>query len=1339
MSDLPPPPSEPLDEMTTLTPRSNGSAGRGYDRVPPHSLDAEVSVLGAALLSRNAASEAIEILSADHFYRNAHRTVFEGIQDLLSLGEPIDTVTLTEWLARRDRLDEIGGPAALHDLTVAVPTAANAAYYARIVRERALLRRLIDAGTAVAKLGYESTEDADTVVDKAESLIYEVAQTGVTSDYSKLGDLLNESFEQIEKLAEQGSEVTGLSTGFDDLDRLTAGLQPQNLIIVAARPAMGKCLWVGARALSVKTGEWAPIGELVERGRAGEPIQVAALDESGSLVAVDATEFHENGRRAVLELRTRSGRRTKATANHPFLTPDGWRELGSLSLGDLLAVPRRIPFFGDAPLADAEVKLLGYLLGDGCLTKGTPELVTESPVVEVEALQCAAAFGCVGVAKARHGTSAKTIRFNIGHGRVTREDVAARAGTTVAVVSQGLGNRGGLSTELQGRIDTAVADLGYTGRHQENWLQRRIEDLGLDGKTSHTKFVPAPVFTLPREQLATFLSRLFATDGSAWVAEEHGYYGISYCSVSERLIHDVQHLLLRFGILSRIRERQVKYLDGHNRAFELEIRDATNVRRFLTEIGIFSKEEQCAKVLEFVERRGVTHTNTDLLPIEVWDLILAEKGARSWAEVSAATGRPRNHNWHVGKRRPSRRLVLELAEALDSQPLRDVATSDVLWDEVVSIEPAGEERVYDLTVPGLHNFVADDLIVHNSSLSLGIAQFVTVKLRRPAIIFSLEMSKLEIVNRMLSAEARIDSSKLRTGRLEDTDWRKLGDALGSLSEAPLFIDDTPSISLMEIRAKCRRLKQKHGLDLVIVDYLQLMSSHKRVDNRQQEVAEISRGMKMLAKELNVPVIALSQLSRQPESRTDKRPQLADLRESGCLTRGTRLFRADTGVPVTFGELMEQGLRDVPVWATDAAGELVAGRLTHAFLSGTKPVFRVRMSSGLEVEATANHPFRVLGGWAALGDLEVGAKVAAARLIPEPAEPRHFDPDELVLLAHLIGEGTIVARQPVHYTSADAANLDVVEKAAWTRFGIRARRRPDGRSTVTTQLYLPAPYHLTHGRRNPIAAWLDGLGLWDRRSWQKRLPAEVFGLADDQVRTFLHHLWATDGCLHVRRDGRTGPKVSLYYATSSSGLAKDVQLLLLRLGLHARVRKTTSSERPGYQVWIYGAGQQRRFLSQVGIHGERGRLVEPALAALEGVVGNPNVDVLPLEIWQEVRARRTHLGMSERTFQAAIGMSYCGSSLYRSAPSRARLLRIAEVLDDDGLRDRDGRPPVGRDRRNRAARRRKRSSTPPWPNTTASWRRASSSTTRSSRTRTSSGSSTATRCTTRRARTRASPS
>ncbi len=415
MSGYPPPPDAPLDDSgpgagpaaPRRGPSGNGTAGRGYDRVPPHSLEAEVSVLGAALLSRAAANEAAEVLRPEDFYRGAHRVVFEGIAALLESGEPIDTVTLTDWLARGGQLDEVGGPAALHDLTVATPTAANAAFYARIVQQKALLRRLIDAGTAVTRMGYDAVDEAEQVVDKAESLIYEVAQMGATSEYSQLRDLLNDSFAAIEKLAEQGSEVTGLATGFDDLDRLTSGLQPQNLVILAARPAMGK-----------------------------------------------------------------------------------------------------------------------------------------------------------------------------------------------------------------------------------------------------------------------------------------------------------------------------------------------------------------------------------------------------------------------------------------------------------------------------------------SSLSLNLAQYVTVELKKPVILFTLEMSKLEVVNRMLSAEARIDSNKLKTGRLDDLDWRKLGDALGKLSDAPMFIDDTPDLTLMEIRAKCRRLKAKHGLSLIIVDYLQLMTSSGRSDSRQTEVAEISRGMKMLAKELDVPVIALSQLSRQPEARTDKRPLMSDLRESG---------------------------------------------------------------------------------------------------------------------------------------------------------------------------------------------------------------------------------------------------------------------------------------------------------------------------------------------------------------------------------------------------------------------------------------------------------------------------
>ncbi len=858
----------------------NGSSGGGrYDRVPPHSLDAEVSVLGAAILSKNAAAEVMEIVKPEHFYRSAHGTIFEGIRDLFSTGEPIDAVTLLDWLQARNKLDEIGGASAIHDLTAAVPTAANAVYYARIVRDKALLRRLIDTGTEIVGLGYDGADDVQQTLDRAEAAVYAVAETSESRDYAPLNALLTESFERIEQLAQAGSEVTGLATGLDDLDRLTAGLQPQNLIIVAARPAMGKCLAAGSRVL-LSDGSYVPIEDVVAKADATRG--VLSLDDRGQLVAARPDEFLDNGLREVVRLRTRSGRVLVATPDHPMLGPSGWRHVADLRPGDLVATPRVLPVFGSDRMVDAEVVLLAYLIGDGCLTGRVPKLTASLDQVIHEATGAAAAFGCRVTVRAKAGTDAVELQFNRAHGRVVQQDVADAVGVSAHTVAAALKGEPGVAEVTRDRVRSAADDLHYTGEPQPDFLSGRLAELGLNGLDSHGKFVPEPIFRAPREQVAVFLSRLFATDGSAWVSSTHGYFGISYASVSERLIHDVQHLLLRFGVLSNVRERQVAYEGTRRQAFELEIRDAENVLRFLDEIGIFAKDEACERVRAAAEARQVRHTNTDLLPVEVWDAIVAEKGNRTWADVSAATGRPRNHNWHVGMRRPSRRLVAEIAEALDSARLRDAATSDVYWDEVVAIEPAGTARVLDLEVRPHHNFIADDVIVHNSSLSLGIAQYVTVELKKPAIIFSLEMSKLEIVQRMLSSEARVDSSKLRTGRLDPTDWTKLSDALGKLGDAPMFIDDTPSITLMEIRAKARRLKQKHGLELILVDYLQLMASHRRVDSRQQEVAEISRGLKMLAKELDVPVMALSQLSRNPEGRPDKRPQLSDLRESGSI-------------------------------------------------------------------------------------------------------------------------------------------------------------------------------------------------------------------------------------------------------------------------------------------------------------------------------------------------------------------------------------------------------------------------------------------------------------------------
>jgi replicative DNA helicase len=190
--------------------------------------------------------------------------------------------------------------------------------------------------------------------------------------------------------------------------------------------------------------------------------------------------------------------------------------------------------------------------------------------------------------------------------------------------------------------------------------------------------------------------------------------------------------------------------------------------------------------------------------------------------------------------------------------------------------------VYDLTVPVHHNFVANDVIVHNSTLATNIAQNVAMKGGTVAI-FTLEMSRDEVVQRLLCALGRVDSQKLRTGQLGEQQWQRLATAAGNLFEAPIYVDDSASLTVTEIRAKCRRLKRQRGLDLVVVDYIQLMTGgNRRTENRQQEIAEISRSLKNLARELHVPIIAVSQLNRALEQRQDKRPMLGDLRESGAI-------------------------------------------------------------------------------------------------------------------------------------------------------------------------------------------------------------------------------------------------------------------------------------------------------------------------------------------------------------------------------------------------------------------------------------------------------------------------
>ncbi len=228
----------------------------------------------------------------------------------------------------------------------------------------------------------------------------------------------------------------------------------------------------------------------------------------------------------------------------------------------------------------------------------------------------------------------------------------------------------------------------------------------------------------------------------------------------------------------------------------------------------------------------------------------------------------------------------------DYLPLRDVF--DGTLNEIEAIASHGGQMVgvptgfagLDALTNGLHGgqlvIIAARPAIGKSTLGLDLARSASIRNGLTSVIFSLEMARNEIVMRLMSAEAQVPLAHMRSGSMSDADWQKLARKSGSIVEAPMFIDDSPNMSMMEIRAKCRRLKQKHDLRLVVVDYLQLMSSGKKVESRQQEVAEFSRALKLLAKELELPVVAIWQLNRGPEQRQDKKPMMSDLRESGSL-------------------------------------------------------------------------------------------------------------------------------------------------------------------------------------------------------------------------------------------------------------------------------------------------------------------------------------------------------------------------------------------------------------------------------------------------------------------------
>ena len=867
------------------------------EKLLPQNIEAESGVLGSIIIDPEAIVQIADFLMAEDFYRDAHRTIYEVIIQLYEQQQPADFITICDELESRGKLEAVGGPSYVTSLINQVPTSGNVEYYGRIVERTAILRRLIHAAGEIAATAYQES-DADVALEKAEQLIFNISQRHAHADFSPLRDILSDYMSKLDQLHERRGSIVGVPTGFADLDRLTGGLQRSDLIILAARPAMGKCVRADTLIDNPSTGERLTIKEYAKH----QIPQVLNISEEGKVRVATVSHWVDSGIQPCYRVQTRLGRMVEVTGHHPFLTIQGWKPLHDLSVGQRIGVPTSVPVFGtDESLSLDKVRLLAYFIAEGGLTGTSPAFTNTDPII-------------IDDFKTIIATHFPTC--SLRQERITY---------TVAQQKNAYTQRG-------------IAIL------PANPVTQWLRELGLMGKLAKDKFFPPCMWKWSKQYLAEFLRALMSCDGCIYSFK--GVPIIEFTVASQQLAADVNHAFTRFGIIS-------KYCRKGDSAWRVEITSPESVQKYQREIGwIGEKTTRFAEYEHAITSRGGNYGHA---PKDVWQIIRADSQQQglSLARLAYISGRTTKQGKYAGYKAHtnqsiSRTRLSAFADALDSPTLRFIASPDIYWDEITSIEAIGEHQVYDLTVPDGANFVAQDVFVHNTSFALSLAHNSAIKHKQSIAVFSLEMSKEQLVQRFLSMDAGIDQQRLRTGWIEDDEWERIIYAMGTLSETSIWIDDTAGISTMEMRSKARRLQAEHGVDLIIVDYLQLMQSTgangSRNKNREQEISEISRNLKGLAREINVPVLALAQLSRAVESRSSKIPQLSDLRESGCVTGDTAVYLPDEGVYRPIEQLVgKSGFRVLAL--NEATWQLEAQPVTNAFSTGIKPVYKMKTRLG----------------------------------------------------------------------------------------------------------------------------------------------------------------------------------------------------------------------------------------------------------------------------------------------------------------------------------------------------------------------------------------------------------
>jgi replicative DNA helicase len=718
---------------------------------PPAAPEIEAAVLGAMMIEKEAVAKAVELLTPDAFYIKAHQLIFDAMTSLFEKGEAIDTVTVYEELSKREQLEEAGGAVYLSKISQDISSAANIEYHAKIILEKEILRGLISSSHEIARVAYEGTEDAFELLDQAERKIFEITESHLKKSFTGMDRAVRDALEYIEAIHSKSHIKFSVPSGFYELDDMLGGFQKSDLIIVAARPSMGKCLGKGTHVLmydgSVKAVEDVKVGDLL-MGDDSTPRSVLSL---------------ARGREMMYWIRQKHGIDYRVNESH-ILSLKRSRNEGPHKQGDVINIEVKdyldksdkwkTNYKGyktsvEFSYTDVTVDpyLLGLWLGDG---KSDNARIYSQDEEIVEYL----------------------------------EEYAAANGQYISVMQD------------EGKCPAYLITGGNTQRARDNSVQAKLRELGV----LKNKHIPQMYLVNNRSIRLQLLAGLIDSDG--FINFPNGGT-IEITSKYEHLAKQIKFLCDTLGYRTSIRVKKAA----------------------ITSIGF-----------ESTVWRVRFNGNVDEIPAKV----KREKG-KEWKDF---------RDWHVTG---------------------------------ITVEPDKVDDYYGFEIDGNRLFLLEDCTVtHNTAFALSVARNAAVDHKIPVGIFSLEMSTMQLIIRLLCAEGRLNAHLVRTGKLPSEEGVKLSKNAHRLIESPVYVDDSPAQTVLEIRAKARRLKHEKNIGLLVIDYLQLMQGPAKSESREREISHISRSLKSLAKELNIPVVALAQLNRAVETRSEKRPQLSDLRESGSI-------------------------------------------------------------------------------------------------------------------------------------------------------------------------------------------------------------------------------------------------------------------------------------------------------------------------------------------------------------------------------------------------------------------------------------------------------------------------